>query len=227
MSRIAPLAFAFPALLLAAEVPASPGTSVHGRVIVVDEHGKPMSSPDVWVYLEDVHPPRHRSALPGQNGHYEIKQHHEAFDPHVLVVPTGATVNFPNLDAVEHNVWSPSDPTWDLGRYTTDKVGKSQQFLDPGEVAVYCDIHKAMSARIKVVDTTLFVPVQNSEYTFEDVPSGTYKVVAWMPDSTESRSGSITISATGGDVPVSELHLQAGPPPTHRRKDGSEYKPYP
>ena len=37
---------------------------------------------------------------------YEMVQHNIIFDPHVLVVPTGAEVTFPNRDKVRHHVYS-------------------------------------------------------------------------------------------------------------------------
>ena len=39
-------------------------------------------------------------------GPYMIEQRDIAFQPHVLIVPVGATVGFPNRDRVRHHVYS-------------------------------------------------------------------------------------------------------------------------
>jgi plastocyanin len=226
MPRLAPFVFALPALLLTSATPAAPASSIRGQVLVVDDHGHVVQSPpDVYVYLQDVHPP-HRRALPGKGNTAEIRQQHQQFDPHVLVVPTGTTVSFPNLDAIEHNVFSP-DPPFDLGRYTTNKTGQSRTFEDAGQIEIYCDIHKDMWARIKVIDTTVFGAVQNNAYALDNVPPGTYRVVAWMPDSREAQSDPITVDAAGTEVRVEDLHLQRVEKHAHRRKNGEDYPPYP
>jgi plastocyanin len=167
----------------------------------------------------------HGGAAPGAGQTSQIKQRDLQFEPHVLVVAAGATVAFPNLDSEEHNVFSPSDPPFNLGRYTTDKVGKAKRFDDPGEIEIYCDIHKQMWARVKVVDTTLYAEVVDGKYDLSGVPPGTYKVVAWMPDSREVKSDVVTIDASG-DVQATEIHLHQGAPHGHKRRNGEDYPPY-
>ena len=45
------------------------------------------------------------------------------FSPHVLVVPVGSTVSFPNHDPFNHNVFSLSEENpFDLGLYGRDEV---------------------------------------------------------------------------------------------------------
>src|SRR5512143_2053829 len=107
------------------DVPA--GGTVTGQV-TVREGGKPAKRDDVYVYLEQVSPRRHRPPASSLRPR-EIKQEKEQFVPHVLVVPVGTTVTFPNYDHEEHNVFSPTDASeFDLGRYNTDHNGKSREF---------------------------------------------------------------------------------------------------
>src|ERR1700741_4531790 len=48
--------------------------------------------------------------------HYRMIQRHKMFEPHLLVVPTGSIVEFPNLDPWLHNVFSRSaSKRFDLG----------------------------------------------------------------------------------------------------------------
>ena len=63
------------------------------------------------------------------------------------------SVSFPNDDKDEHNVFSPTDPPFDLGRYRTDKKGKAHRFEDADEFDIFCDIHREMWAKVKVVDS--------------------------------------------------------------------------
>ncbi len=50
--------------------------------------------------------------------HPAMEQRHETFVPHVLAVPVGTTVDFPNHDPMLHNVFSASPAKkFDLGMY--------------------------------------------------------------------------------------------------------------
>ena len=84
---------------------------------------------------------------------YRMAQQNLMFDPFVLVVPVGASVAFPNRDAVRHQVYSfsPTHP-FELKLYGKDE-SRSVRFDKTGVVALGCNIHDSMVAFIKVVDT--------------------------------------------------------------------------
>lgn len=217
----------------AANTPA--GGTVRGRIRIVDRGKVVASRPDLYVYLEPVH--RRGRTLPGAGNKAEIRQQmrgsNPEFVPHVLVIPTGTVVAFPNYDIQEHNVFSPSDPPgqFDIGRYKTDHKGNTHEFDVPAEVDIFCDIHKQMSAKIKVVDTTYVVAVgATGEFAFDHVAPGTYKVIGWLPDNKdEARSPERVTVTEGGQVQLgSELHLQLDvlTPKPHTRKDGTQYPIY-
>jgi plastocyanin len=206
------------------------GGTVRGKIRVIDR-GKAIAHDDVYVYLEETRHRRH--ALPGAGQNAEIRQVKQQFTPHVLVVPTGTTIAFPNYDNEEHNVFSPSDPPgqFDLGRYTTDHKGKTHEFDDPADVDIFCDIHKEMWAKIKIVDTRYFVVANaNGEFQLDHVAPGTYRVVGWLPNNKEeSRSTEKLVVTEGGTTQLAdELHLQLDLVPTrpHTRKDGTQYPLY-
>lgn len=68
---------------------------------------------NVLVYLDGAPPP---AALPA--GRAAIRQINETFEPRVLAVTRGSTVDFPNDDPFFHNVFSLSSAaSFDLGRY--------------------------------------------------------------------------------------------------------------
>jgi plastocyanin len=211
--------------LLGADVPPS-GGAITGTVVVVKD-GKPTKRADVYVYLETTPRPRRRSKLPGDGVHRQIRQEKVAFVPSVLVVPVGTEVAFPNYDKFEHNVFSPTAPPFDLGRYSGDRTGKSHVFQDTDEFDIYCDIHREMRATVKVVDSAQILAVPGGTFSFANVPPGTYKVVAWIADSPEVRSETVVVTAGGTAKLAADLHLQLSTRSgCHDRKDGTPYDKY-
>jgi len=112
--------------------------------------------------------------------HAVVRQRDERFAPHVVVVRRGATVDFPNEDAVFHNVFSLSSAKeFDLGRYPRGS-SKSLVFERPGVVQVFCHIHADMSAIVLVLENSLFAqPDSSGRFVIDDVPPGEYTVVGW------------------------------------------------
>ncbi len=113
-------------------------------------------------------------------GHAVMDQRGERFVPHVLAITTGTIVDFPNSDHIYHNVFSLSKTrTFDLGRYAAGH-SKPVRFDRPGIVRVFCDIHSHMNAFILVFSHPFFsVTDAEGRYSIDNVPPGTYDVVAW------------------------------------------------
>jgi plastocyanin len=109
-----------------------------------------------------------------------MRQEGLTFVPHVLAVPRGTTVDFPNGDAIFHNVFSLSKAAaFDLGRYPRGS-SRSVRFDRPGIVKVFCHIHSDMSGVILVLENPLFaVPDAGGHYSIDAVPPGDYTVVGW------------------------------------------------
>lgn len=114
--------------------------------------------------------------------HYQMSQKDRTFVPFVLAVPTGAKVDFPNLDRTRHHVYSFSETKpFELKLY----VGQAEApilFDKSGLVALGCNIHDYMQAFIYVADSPL-VAVANDkgEIQFNDLAVGQYKVKLWHP----------------------------------------------
>ena len=221
--------FAAALCLLASEAPrAQPGQTVTitGSVQAVQNGAVVKQLPEggLWVYLVDKGR-HHKQSYTGSSKHPEIRQRQTSFVPHVLVVPKGAIVDFPNDDSYPHNVFSP-DPFFDLGRYGKG-VTKSQKFSAVGEQEIYCDIHKCMWAHVKVVDVpdgTWIQPVVNGTYTFH-VDPGTYEVKAWAIASDDVPSEQKTL-APGASWNVRTLNVQLGPLDlNHNNKTNQPYPP--
>lgn len=211
--------------LLGADNAPPQGGAIAGTVIAVQD-GKQVARDDVYVYLEQTVRPGAVTGRtpPGAGIKREIHQKGIAFVPHVLVVPVGAEVWFPNDDKDEHNVFSPTDPPFDLGRYRTDKKGKGHRFEDADEFDIFCDVHREMWAKVKVVDSAFYMPIKDGKFAFGNVPPGTYRVVAWTSNSPEVKSDKIVVS-TGGSITLpSALHLQVTlKSGCHDHKDGTPY----
>ncbi|HEY3176052.1 MAG TPA: hypothetical protein VGK94_09890 [Candidatus Polarisedimenticolia bacterium] len=113
-------------------------------------------------------------------GPCRIEQSGEAFLPHVLPVAIGTTVEFPNADAIYHNVFSLSRASsFDLGRYPKGS-SRSVRFDQPGIVKVFCHIHSDMSAVVLVLDHSFFtIPDANGAYAIDGIPPGRYVITGW------------------------------------------------
>jgi plastocyanin len=129
------------------------------------------------VYLESA--PR-GAFEQNEAGHAVMDQRNETFVPHVLAITTGTTVDFPNSDHFYHNVFSLSKARpFDLGRYPAGN-SRSIRFDRAGIIRVFCDIHSHMNAFILVFSHPFFALTDDEgRYRIENVPPGTYNVVAW------------------------------------------------
>ena len=137
-------------------------------------------APDVYrqavVFID---PPPERLDRPS-DVHARMNQKNERFIPHVLAIPVGAVVDFPNDDRTYHNVFSLSKTKrFDLGRYAAGH-SKAVRFDQPGIVRVFCEIHSHMNAFILVFDHRFFaVTDDGGRFRIDRVPPGTYHVTAW------------------------------------------------
>jgi hemoglobin len=112
--------------------------------------------------------------------HRAIEQRNRQFAPHVLVVPVGSTVSFPNFDAVYHNVFSRSDvKPFDLGLY---KAGQEREitFDKEGIVRIGCNLHANMSAIVAVVSAPYYaVTDAHGHFVFRSLRPGSYRLRAY------------------------------------------------
>jgi plastocyanin len=207
-----PLAARMPAAAARAAAPQRPQTgAIRGRVDVARPAAIAQRRPGVSdlvvprtrdlpdvnrsvVYLDTA--PRGAFDAP-EPGHAEMDQRNETFVPHVLAITAGTVVDFPNSDHFYHNVFSLSKPRrFDLGRYAAGE-SKSVRFDRPGIVRVFCEIHSHMNAFILVFAHPFFAVTDgDGRYRIDDVPAGTYSVVAWN-EGTASEPRAVTVGAGG------------------------------
>jgi plastocyanin len=156
-------------------------------------------------------------------GHFVMDQKDLTFLPHILVIPVGSTVDFPNHDKVNHNVFSLSDTKkFNLGSYGPG-VSKSVVFDKPGIVELRCDIHAEMIAYIMVLKTP-YAAVTDARGQFRipdlqwaesaglpalpELPAGTYTVKIWQ-EKLRPVKEEITVPAHG--AASAEIKAQRGP----------------
>jgi len=138
------------------------GGAVHDAVVYAVPESRPV-------------PPPKRTAV--------MEQKNRAFIPHVLPVQTGTAVRFPNLDDVQHHVYSfsPAKP-FQLPLYKGNPPN-AVVFDKPGVVTLGCNIHDQMSAFIVVVDTPYFEKTAaNGRVALRDLEPGRYSVHVWTAD---------------------------------------------
>ncbi|MBV8199811.1 MAG: hypothetical protein JOZ15_04220 [Acidobacteria bacterium] len=111
---------------------------------------------------------------------FQLLTKKKEFIPHVLAVPAGSVVQFPNQDPILHNVFSVSPGNaFDLGIYRNGPP-KEKRFDQPGVVRVYCNVHQAMVAYILVLDTTHYAsPESDGSFRLTGLPRGPGRLTVW------------------------------------------------
>jgi len=132
-----------------------------------------------------------------------IEQRDRQFAPHVMMVPVGSTVSFPNFDPVFHNVFSlsPTKP-FDLGIF---KNGESRDvtFDKEGILRIGCNLHANMSAYLVIVAAPHYVVTDASgKFRFKSLAPGKYKVRAWSERSAEPVTQMIDVKDGANDITV-------------------------
>ena len=146
------------------------------QVQVTDGDGRPLA--DAVVFLESREA---RQAVRPASG-IVLAQANRQFDPRVLVVPVGSSVDFPNRDTVRHHVYSFSPAkTFELKLYTGTPA--TPVVFDKTGIAVLgCNIHDNMAAWVVVVDTPYYGrSAASGTVVLPNVPAGSYRLRAWHP----------------------------------------------
>lgn len=168
--------FVLTTLLVMSALSAS-AVDLSGSVAFLTKRGQKPRIDDSVIWLEPVK----ASGLPKTTaGTFTVASRSKTLLPHVVVVPVGSTVSFPNEDTITHNLFSVSKPNdFDLGFYKRG-TSMTKKFDHPGIVNVYCNVHPDMSAVVHVMATPYFTKANaQGAWTIAGVVPGTYRLNAW------------------------------------------------
>jgi len=186
------------------------------------------NSEDAVVWLTSLADTHALPAAPAKR-HFTLVQKNKTFEPHVLVVPVGAEVDFPNKDPFFHNVFSLFDgKRFDLGLYESGS-SRTLHFDKPGISYLFCNIHSEMSAVVIVLETPYYaVSGRSNRIEIPQVPPGRYMLHLWKEgypaDLLKSLSRPIAVSETSSSFGTLTLPERANVPLAHKNKYGRDYE---
>lgn len=169
------------------------------------------------------------AAPPKREPMYQKNRH---FMPHVVAIPVGGTVDFPNLDPIYHNAFSNfSGQPFDTALYPPG-TSRGQTFRVPGIVRVFCNIHPTMSAIIAVVPTPWYaVTSATGKFTIANVPPGEYDLHIFhersRPENLKFLEHAIAVPEGGLALPLISITETGWIPTPHLNKYGQPYPPVP
>lgn len=125
------------------------------------------------------------------------------FDPHVILIPLGATVDFLNSDSVTHNVRTIPRKHEAINK-TVPPAGKESQLFDQGtdKIEVKCDLHPWMNAYLFVTDTPYAaVTDTDGKFVIPELEPGEYKLTLWH-ERLPKVEATVTIRPDGSSDPL-------------------------
>lgn len=217
-----------PALLLFCIVAAAQDATITARVQVAGEHAAGSTrAQNVVVWLSPVDP--HTPMKPFPTSNWRLTQRNKSFEPHLLVVPVGAVVQFPNRDPFFHNVFSLFEgKRFDLGLYEAGTT-RDVSFDRPGVSYIFCNIHAEMSAVVIALDSPYFgVSNRKGEIVIPGVPMGRYTMRTWyeaaLPATLDAMTREVTVSADSSTLGVLQIPAVVAVN-SHKNKYGMDYEP--
>jgi plastocyanin len=213
-------------------------TTVRGRVEVIGAEAKGKTRhgaiPGTVVWLTPMtgaggetttampNPPASPPANP------RLVQKNKSFEPHILVVPVGSMVEFPNHDPFFHNVFSLFEgKRFDLGLYEAGTT-RMVRFDRLGISYIFCNIHPEMSAVVITMATPLYaISNRDGQVSLAGVPYGRYMLHVWSegmgPENAQPLTREITIAENASSLGVIRVPEANGERLAHKNKYGREY----
>ncbi len=215
--------------LLCGSVRAQQAVVAHIQRPAATKHEHPQAPAPALFWLEPVAPTQ--PVRWTQTAPYRLLQKNKMFTPHLLVVPVGAVVSFPNADPFFHNVFSLfNGKRFDLGLYEAG-TSKDIHFEREGVSYIFCNIHPGMSAVVISLQSPLW-SLERPEGTFaiQNVPPGEFEAHLWVEGEDERKLNAWTHRIkvpAGGAVDAGSFGAGPSRPDAHTDKFGQEYKPDP
>jgi plastocyanin len=156
-----------------------------------------------------------------------LVQKNKSFEPHVLVVPVGSMVAFPNRDPFFHNVFSLFEgKRFDLGLYEAGST-RDVHFDKPGISYIFCNIHPQMSAVVVALESPYYgISDSRGQVVIPNVPSGKYTLRVWyetaLPETLKAMTREVTITESTSTLGVFRL-AEVSAPVLHKNLYGRDY----
>jgi plastocyanin len=185
----------------------------------------------VWLSPADAASRRAAAAQPARPAP-KLVQRNKAFEPHLVVVQAGSTIQFPNDDPFFHNVFSLFEgKRFDLGLYEAG-TAKSVRFDRVGISFLFCNIHPEMSAVVVAVDTPFYaVSDRAGQVAIPAVPDGHYLMQVWYERGVQEDLKALAraVSITDSSRSLGTIEIPANPDFSlaHKNKYGQDYVPPP
>jgi plastocyanin len=208
------------------EVTAQVRVQARSAAAAAHHDGSPNSA-DVVVWLSPMQPDLHPASM-GHPGPFRLVQKDKMFTPHLLVVPTGSSVDFPNHDPFFHNVFSLfNGKRFDLGLYESG-TSRAVRFDREGVSYIFCNIHPEMGAVVLALSTPYYgVSTTAGTVAIHNVPPGSYRLHVWSEAAQSANPVDAERIVQVSTVPVAlgEIPLQAAADPMahHKNKFGDDY----
>ena len=186
---------------------------------------------DVVVWLEPLDSVATEAPAP-LKGRPKLVQRDKKFEPHLVLVTVGTTVDFPNHDPFFHNVFSVFDgKRFDLGLYEAGATN-SVRFDKPGVSFLFCNIHPEMSAVVITLETPYYaVSGRTGEITIPNVRKGSFKLHAWyersLPEDLQRLARVVEVSVSPQNLGVIVIPENPDFTTAHKNKYGQDYAPPP
>jgi plastocyanin len=184
------------------------------------------TKPDAVIWLTPVPQPAEIWTAKVHPDTFRLEQKNKEFIPHILVVPTGSMIAFPNLDPFFHNVFSQfNGKRFDLGLYETGQ-SRAVRFNRTGVSYIFCNIHPEMSAVVITVNTPYYaMSSANGSIAIADVPPGDYEMQVWAEGVSESQLASFTrkVKVASSDVDLGNLSIREDADAAHKNKFDQDY----
>jgi plastocyanin len=187
---------------------------------------------NVVVWLSPLKPGAMAPVMQLRQASYRLVQKDKMFTPHLLVVPTGSQVEFPNQDPFFHNVFSLfNGKRFDLGLYESG-TSRSVRFDREGVSYIFCNIHPAMGAIVLALSTPYYgISSENGIVAIHNVPPGSYRLSVWSENGqlANGATSQRIVQVSAEPVHLGEIPLQAitDPLADHKNKFGEDYEPIP
>lgn len=199
------------------------------QVSNVSPHQKAPGNANVVVWLVPSNEPGSVVSAPSAppRKKFTLVQKNKSFEPHVLVIPVGSEVAFPNKDPFFHNVFSYYEgKRFDLGLYESGS-SRSLPFNRAGISYLFCNIHPEMSAVIIAVDTPYYAASdQAGQITIPHVPAGRYWMHVWKEGVgiLKDLSRPVVIAADSTSLGKLIVPNNTSVPLAHKNKYGRNYE---